>query len=283
MCKITRDIFVFPFYGGEILCLDYKTGAVKFRKSHGPGIMGSVALNNTSNKFVAYTGKNFQLYRLSSLELLKTFTAETPVVLFPKYVVFGELEKIIVGGPIAAAPCCMMFRVKRFFRVSGTLTEDSFSQYHLPERHLIAIAGSTAQQAADVIIFEKQIPDEEIRSDRAADVPMASSADSILIGFYLPKKIWYWMRILGVVMVFLASVGYFPTFYVQMSQIPPFRRDPLNNKPDNIKKGLHGEMSSDQYIDVTHRTTKRNAVTNGERKRNSDLNVVLQKALAVVD
>lgn len=72
-------------------------------------------------------------------------------------------------------------------------------------------------------------------------------------------------------------------FLTDESQIPPFRRDPLNNKPDNIKKGLHGEMSSDQYIDVTHRTTKRNAVTNGERKRNSDLNVVLQKALAVVD
>lgn len=55
-------------------------------------------MNQTTNKFVAYTGKSFQLYRLGSLELIKAFRAETPVVLFPKCVVFGETENIVVGG-----------------------------------------------------------------------------------------------------------------------------------------------------------------------------------------
>lgn len=55
-------------------------------------------MSNTSNKFVAYTGKNFHLYRLASLELLKTYSAETPVVMFSKTVAFGESENIIVGG-----------------------------------------------------------------------------------------------------------------------------------------------------------------------------------------
>ena len=59
---------------------------------------GSVALNRGSDRFVAYTGKNFQLYRLGNLEILKNFTAEAPAVLYPKQVVFGESERVIVGG-----------------------------------------------------------------------------------------------------------------------------------------------------------------------------------------
>ena len=51
-------------------------------------------MNRTGDKFVAYTGKNFQLFDGNNLELLKTFQAEMPVV----PVVFGESEKIVVGG-----------------------------------------------------------------------------------------------------------------------------------------------------------------------------------------
>lgn len=61
---------------------------------------GSVSLNCTSDKFVAYTGKNFQLYRLSNLEILKTFMAEAPLVFFPKQVAFGEADTIVVGERI---------------------------------------------------------------------------------------------------------------------------------------------------------------------------------------
>ncbi|KAJ3885699.1 WD40-repeat-containing domain protein [Lentinula edodes] len=226
MCKITRDIFVFPFYGGEIHCLDYKTGAIKYCKSHGPGIMGSVALSNTSKHFVAFTGKNFQLYRLGSLELLKTFTTETPVVLFPKHVTFGELENIVVGGTDRG--CALVYDVNSE-EVLQTLSYprgglvQPVATITLPERHLIAIAGSTAQQVADVIVFEKRNTAEEILSDLATDVSMASSADpspdSILIGFYLPKKVWKWMRILGIVMFSLACLGYFDVLHVQPSQV----------------------------------------------------------------
>ncbi|KAJ4001074.1 WD40-repeat-containing domain protein, partial [Lentinula boryana] len=156
MCKITRDIFVFPFYGGEILCLDYKTGAIKSRKSHGPAMMGSVALSNASNKFVAYTGKNFQLYRLTTLEVLKTFSAGTPVVMFSKTVAFGESDNIVVGGTDRG--CALIYEVnteeilQALNYPRGGLVQPTIT---LPDRHLVAIAGSTAQQPAEVILFEK--------------------------------------------------------------------------------------------------------------------------------
>ncbi|KAH7878358.1 WD40-repeat-containing domain protein [Lentinula edodes] len=213
MCKITRDIFVFPFYGGEIHCLDYKTGAVKHRKSHAPGIMGSVAMNSTTNKFVAYTGKSFQLYRLGSLELVKTFKTELPLVLFPKQVAFGELENIVVGG--SDRGCALVYDVnseevlqKLSYPSGGLVQPVSASTISLPERHLIVVAGSTAQQPADVILFEKCIPAEydsttDIRNGRAP------TQDAVLIGFYLPKRLWKWIRILGAVVVCVTFVGYY--------------------------------------------------------------------------
>ncbi|GAW06646.1 hypothetical protein LENED_008584 [Lentinula edodes] len=213
MCKITRDVFVFPFYGGEIHCLDYKTGAIKCRKSHAPGIMGSVAMNQTTNKFVAYTGKSFQLYRLGSLELIKTFRAETPVVLFPKCVVFGESEKIIVGGTDRG--CALVYDVgseevlQTLSYPRGGLVQP-VSTITLPERHLIAIAGSTAQQPADVILFEKCIPAEEDPAQLKTAIPNCEPPiqDTVLIGFYLRKKIWKWVWTLGA-LVFLTFIGYY--------------------------------------------------------------------------
>ncbi|KAH7880261.1 WD40-repeat-containing domain protein [Lentinula edodes] len=223
MCKITRDIFVFPFYGGEILCLDYKTGAIKSRKSHGPGIMGSVALSNTSNKFVAYTGKNFHLYRLASLELLKTYSAETPVVMFSKTVAFGESENIIVGGTDRGHALIYEVNTEELLQTltypRGGLVQP-VTTITLPDRHLIAIAGSTAQQSADVILFEKRIPLEDVSSPQlpssasCTDVtPNHSSTDSVLIGFHLSKQIWDWARILGL-MALLTFAGYYTVYQV---------------------------------------------------------------------
>ncbi|KAJ3833536.1 WD40-repeat-containing domain protein [Lentinula raphanica] len=202
MCKTTRDIFVFPLYGGEIIRLDYKTGAVKSRKSPGPGRMGSVALNRASDKFVAYTGKNFQLYRLGNLEILKNFTAEAPAVLYPKQVIFGESERVIVGGTDRG--CALVYDVEseRVIQTlkypAGSLVQP-VSTYTLTGRHLVAIAGSTQEQPADVILFEKLVPqaatqDSLSLSDnpdavKSVDVPGYNDRP-VLIGFYIPKRLW---------------------------------------------------------------------------------------------
>ncbi|KAJ3831798.1 WD40-repeat-containing domain protein [Lentinula raphanica] len=202
MCKATRDIFVFPLYGGEIIRLDYKTGAVKSRKSPAPGRMGSVALNRGSDKFVTYTGKNFQLYRLGNLEILKNFTAEAPAVLYPKQVVFGESERVIVGGTDRG--CALVYDVESEGVIqtlrypSGSLVQP-VSTCTLPGRHLVAIAGSTQEQPADVILFEKLVPQaatqatlsfsEDPDAIQSVDAP-GFNDQPVLIGFYIPKRVW---------------------------------------------------------------------------------------------
>ncbi|KAH7873339.1 WD40-repeat-containing domain protein [Lentinula edodes] len=203
MCKKTRDIFVFPLYGGEILRLDYKSGAVKSRKSPGPGRMGSVSLNYTADKFVAYTGKNFQLYRLSNLEILKTFIAEAPLVFFPKQVAFGESETIVVGGTDRGFALVYDVEseemVQKLSYPRGNLVQP-VATFTLPGRHLIAIAGSTQEQPSDVVLFEKTIPEVPLvlHSEVMQDEPTARTvptAGFVHVGFYIPKKAlnWFWI------------------------------------------------------------------------------------------
>ncbi|KAJ4501303.1 hypothetical protein C8R41DRAFT_913298 [Lentinula lateritia] len=259
MCKITRDIFVFPFYGGEIHCLDYKTGAVKHCKSHAPGIMGSVAMNLTTNKFVAYTGKSFQLYRLGSLELVKTFKTELPLVLFPKQVAFGELENNVVGR--SDRGCALVYDVN---------SEETIS---LLEHHLIVVAGSTAQQPADVILFEKCIPAEY---DSTTDIRngKAPTQDAVLIGFYLPKRLWKWIRILGAVVVCVTFVGYhiLPIVY----QVP--------SHFDNVNTQLHPNVNWQSGTkDKLGRSFRAKFASNQAEEHHRDTAVVLEKDVIVIE
>ncbi|KAJ3899416.1 hypothetical protein F5879DRAFT_926263 [Lentinula edodes] len=255
-------------------CLDYKTGAVKHRKSHAPGIMGSVAMNSTTNKFVAYTGKSFQLYRLGSLELVKTFKTELPLVLFPKQVAFGELENIVVGG--SDRGCALVYDVnseevlQKLSYPSGGLVQPTIS---LPERHLIVVAGSTAQQPADVILFEKCIPAEydsttDIRNGRAP------TQDAVLIGFYLPKRLWKWIRILGAVVVCVTFVGYYilPIVY----QVP--------SHFDNVNTQLHPNVNWQSGTkDKLGRSFRAKFASNQAEGRHRDTAVVLKKDVIVIE
>lgn len=65
------------------------------------GHRSSVALHHTGDKFVSWTGSNFQMYNLVSdnLELMQTFSSGTDSALhYPRDVSFGEHDEIIVGG-----------------------------------------------------------------------------------------------------------------------------------------------------------------------------------------
>ncbi|KAJ3766720.1 hypothetical protein FB446DRAFT_793851 [Lentinula raphanica] len=192
MCKQTRDIFVFPLYGGEIIRLDYKMGEIKSRKSPGPGRMGSVALNRTSDKFVAYTGKNFQLYRLAN------FARK-----------LGDVEDIQCGNTVGGTDrgCALVYdveseRIIQTLQYPGGNLVQPVSTFTLPGRHLIAVAGSTQEQSSDVILYEKRFPQTATQASSEVDPepnelidPSAHSDHSVLIGFYVPKKVWNWVWI----------------------------------------------------------------------------------------
>ncbi|KAJ3849816.1 hypothetical protein EV368DRAFT_67119, partial [Lentinula lateritia] len=180
-------------------CLNYKTGAIKCRKSHAPGIMGSVAMNQMTNKFVAYTGKSFQLYCLGSLELIKTFRAETPVVLFPKCVVFGETENIVVGGTDCS--CALVYDVG---------SEEVLQTLSYPCGGLVQPVSDQLLNSQRMLSFEKCIPAEEDPAQLKTAIPNCEPPiqDTVLIGFYLRKKIWKWVWTLGA-LVFLTFIGYY--------------------------------------------------------------------------
>ncbi|KAJ3933432.1 MAG: hypothetical protein NXY57DRAFT_959928 [Lentinula lateritia] len=241
---------------------------------------GSVAVSNTSNKFVAYTGKNFHLYRLASLELLKTYSAETPVVMFSKTVAFGESENIIVGGTDRGHALIYEVNMEELLQTltypRGGLVQP-VTTITLPDRHLIAIAGSTAQQSADVILFEKRIPLEDVSSPQlpssasCTDVtPNHSSTDSVLIAFHLSKQIWDWARILGL-MALLTFAGYYTVY-----QNSPFSPSNISQKLDHAKNNMQNYA---RHTDGVYRTKIRNR----ECKDHTDTSVRLQKAVIIVD
>ncbi|KAJ3846144.1 hypothetical protein EV368DRAFT_89501 [Lentinula lateritia] len=222
MCKKTRDIFVFPLYGGEILRLDYKLGAIKSRKSPGPGRMGSVSLNCTSDKFVAYTGKNFQLYRLSNLEILKTFIAEAPLVFFPKQVAFGEADTIVVGGTDRGFALVYDVEseemVQKLSYPRGNLVQP-VATLTLPGQHLIAIAGSTQEQPSDVMLFEKTFPEVPLalHPEVAPNEPTVPMTGFVHVGFYIPKKVLKWIWIVALLLSIFASYYTIPQYLQQIS------------------------------------------------------------------
>ncbi|KAJ3753453.1 hypothetical protein EV360DRAFT_87781 [Lentinula raphanica] len=268
MCKTTRDIFVFPLYGGEIIRLDYKTGAVKSRKSPGPGRMGSVALNHASDKFVAYTGKNFQLYRLGNLEILKTFTAEAPAVLYPKQVVFGESERVIVGGTDRG--CALVYDVEsegiiqKLGYPAGTLVQP-VTTCTLPGRHLVAIAGSTQEQPADVILFEKLFPQDATRAlSPLGDPDTVNWIDTpdhnerpVLIGFYMPKRIWKRVWITSLLCLCVALYLAVPnnlaqitaSFWSSASQLATESKKPNHKPPSAFKPQAPYVIQTTVYVE----------------------------------
>ncbi|KAE9384483.1 hypothetical protein BT96DRAFT_1008037 [Gymnopus androsaceus JB14] len=160
--------------GGGIQLLDAKTGQVKSKDFRGPPVLGSVALSTTNETFVSWTDESFQLFRLVGLELLQTFATGRPMVYFPRNIVFGEQDRIVVGGTDQYP--------------KGGLVQH-VATASLPDRHLVAIAGSSRHQAADVVVFQKFIKkDASVSIDRL---------DWQHFSFYLPRKLVQLMTVIN--------------------------------------------------------------------------------------
>ncbi|KAJ3716691.1 WD40-repeat-containing domain protein [Lentinula raphanica] len=218
-CGNTRDVFVFARSGGLIVRLDYKTGQVKKRKSHAPSTMGSVALDQSSKYFVAWTTEGFQIHDLESLELIQNFETQNPIVHFPKHVVFGEEDHVIIGGTDRG--CALVYNVS-----TGTVMQtlayprgglvQHVSTISLEETHLVAIAGSTRHQSADVLIFQKPAFKASSDSKTKTDFSKSSLLDLTSVdpkslvhvgaGFYTSKSGWRIIRPILAVSLFVAGL-----------------------------------------------------------------------------
>ncbi|KAE9387023.1 hypothetical protein BT96DRAFT_948685 [Gymnopus androsaceus JB14] len=187
----SRDLFLFARSGGGIQLLDAKTGQVKSKDFRGPPVLGSVALSTTNETFVSWTGESFQLFRLVGLELLQTFATGRPMVYFPRNIVFGEQDRIVVGGTDRG--CGHIFQVDDPNQTQileypkGGLVQH-VATASLPDRHLVAIAGSSRHQAADVVVFQKFIK-------KGASVSI-DRLDWQHFSFYLPRKLVQLMTVI---------------------------------------------------------------------------------------
>ncbi|KAJ3833977.1 WD40-repeat-containing domain protein [Lentinula raphanica] len=210
-CPNTRDVFVFSRSGGLIQRLDYKTGNVKQSKSQAPSTMGSVALDQSSKHFAAWTAEGFQIYRLDSLELIQTFETQSPIVHFPKHVVYGENDDVIVGGTDRGH--AMVFTVgtgqvaQTLIYPRGGLVQH-VSSISLSDHHLIAIAGSTRHQPAEVLIFRK--PTSDGGSSPKPSTLDRSFIDSpslvhVVAGIYASKSGWRIIQL--IVLALICAIG----------------------------------------------------------------------------
>ncbi|KAJ3765837.1 WD40-repeat-containing domain protein [Lentinula raphanica] len=215
-CPHTRDLLVFAQIGGIILRLDHRSGDIRSRRDNGPRIMGSVALNRAADKFVAWTGDGFQLHTLSNLELIRTFGGHRPVVHFPKHVVFGEKDGIIIGGTDRG--CGLIYNLHHNEAVQtldyhrGGLVQH-VAAITLPERHLIAIAGSTRYQPADVVIYQKLVQKGTAQSEDyepliSSNARKVTPQGPVLVRFYVSNTVWKVIQtsLLAIVVLGLATV-----------------------------------------------------------------------------
>ncbi|KAJ4489574.1 WD40-repeat-containing domain protein [Lentinula edodes] len=157
-CKKTADIYVFELNGGTIMRLDYKTGDVKSNQKYGPDPMGTVCIDDSSNFFVACTGADFQMLRLDTIEHIQTFSGPDPVVRFPKVATFSEDGAVLIGGTDRGH--AMVFDVQSGANVQplkyakGGLVQP-VAACTSKKGFLAAIAGSTMETSAEVVIYQK--------------------------------------------------------------------------------------------------------------------------------
>ncbi|KAJ3892064.1 WD40-repeat-containing domain protein [Lentinula edodes] len=158
-CKKTADIYIFELNGGTIMKLDYKTGDVKSNQKYGPDPMGTVCIDDSSNFFVACTDSDFQMLRLDTIEHIRTFSSPDPVVVrFPKVATFSEDGAVLIGGTDKGH--AMVFDVQSGAKVQplkyakGGLVQPVAACIS-KKGFLAAIAGSTMEIPAEVVIYQK--------------------------------------------------------------------------------------------------------------------------------
>ncbi|KAJ4492188.1 WD40-repeat-containing domain protein [Lentinula edodes] len=157
-CKKTADVYAFELNGGTILRLDDKSGDIKSNQKYGPDPMGTICTDDSSEFFVACTGQDFQMFRLDTIEHIRTFSGPEPVVLFPKVVTFAEDRNVLIAGTDKGR--AVVFDVTSGAKIQqlkynkGGLVQP-VAACTTTEGFLVAIAGSTMQASSDIEIYVK--------------------------------------------------------------------------------------------------------------------------------
>ncbi|THU76003.1 hypothetical protein K435DRAFT_658133 [Dendrothele bispora CBS 962.96] len=170
----SRDVLVFSLSGGGILTLHHNTGDIisSDRCGERADIMGNVSVDQLKDCFIAWTGRDFDIFTLSNLRHRLTLDGGVPVVSFAKQIVFADDGRFAVGGTDRG--CAVLYDtqsgsvVQNFNYPKGGLVQP-VTYCPAPEADLIAIAGSADHQANEILVFYKT------RSATAAPPPPQTS------------------------------------------------------------------------------------------------------------
>ncbi|KAK7442552.1 hypothetical protein VKT23_016150 [Stygiomarasmius scandens] len=190
--RSTRNVFSFSKRGGGFVQLKGETSEYSWDKKDGPKEMHFVSVDEKHDYFVAWTGSRAELYRLSNSEYVKAFQGEVALVGNTKQVSFAEDgSRLVVGTDhgfveVFSTESAKIIQHLEYPRKSLVQYTHSTSSCHL-----IAIAGSTKSQPADVVVFKKKY--------RAPRLSSAGSADDNLI-FSVPIT-WTGIRWIGHVVI----------------------------------------------------------------------------------
>ncbi|KIK50813.1 hypothetical protein GYMLUDRAFT_125164, partial [Collybiopsis luxurians FD-317 M1] len=152
----TGNLYVFAFHGGSVVFLDGLTGNIIWTKKNGPAVMGSVSLDQTCEQFAACTSQGFELFDLDRLTHIRAFSCEPVLISVPKNIQFSDYGTTVVGGTDRGS--ALVYDVENG-RVIQTLSYhrgglvQAVATSTKENDFLVAIGGSNANQACDVILW----------------------------------------------------------------------------------------------------------------------------------
>ncbi|KAK7019367.1 hypothetical protein VNI00_018111 [Paramarasmius palmivorus] len=154
-----RNLHVFAYTAGTLLCLD-RTGKVKSSRNTGLDRIGAVAFDRYKDSVIVNNGKDFRVLSITNLTHQQTLPASAPtVVLYPKQVTFIEDGNKVVGGTDSGHAAIYDLSsgkiVQRLEYPKGGLVQ-VVASITGDKQSFIALAGSTVEQPADVLLFKRK-------------------------------------------------------------------------------------------------------------------------------
>ncbi|KAK7441161.1 hypothetical protein VKT23_016642 [Stygiomarasmius scandens] len=196
----TRNVFSFSKTGGGFLQLKGEDADYSWSKKDGPKEMHFVTVDEKQDVFVAWTGQRAEMFRLGNSEHVKAFQGEAPLVGNTKQVLFAEDgSRLIVGTDHGFAEVYSVESgeiVQRLEYPRKSLVQYVAAQ-SLTSCHLVAIAGSTKSQPADVVVFKKKYRAPGVSS------PAGSADDNLILSVPIT---WTGVRWVGHIVIFLVVI-----------------------------------------------------------------------------
>ncbi|KAF5357465.1 hypothetical protein D9758_012548 [Tetrapyrgos nigripes] len=155
------DLLVFKANGGIIHQLDQRTGAIKRNDPVEGNFLAHVCVDKSQDAFMVWTGKSFDMYRLTDQQHLRAFRTGDRPSYVPKQARFIEDGKLVLAGSESGGAVL-------YEAASGTQVQTLAYKSKRPvqivaatstnEHHFVAIASSALAELNDVEVYYKQLP-----------------------------------------------------------------------------------------------------------------------------